>query len=116
MAFSAYRMVYASIWDFRFNHIPLLRHAPFVYGAGPSSFDGFHDAIFTRKAGWGTSEGSSFGGAPFDAADGPRGTMAPHPEGPGHHSHTHHDANVGSTSSRVQRKPIVGTRHGEQMV
>ncbi|OAL43623.1 acid phosphatase/Vanadium-dependent haloperoxidase [Pyrenochaeta sp. DS3sAY3a] len=116
MAFSSYRMVYASIWDFRFNHIPLLRHAPFVYGAGPSSFDGFHDAIFTRKAGWGTSEGSSFGGAPFDAADGPRGTMAPHPEGPGHHNHTHHDANIGSTSSRVHRKPVVGTRHGEQMV
>ena len=26
MAFSAYRMVYASVWDFRFNHIPLTRH------------------------------------------------------------------------------------------
>jgi diacylglycerol diphosphate phosphatase/phosphatidate phosphatase len=129
MAFSAYRMVsylskstqtcaltynkvYASVWDFRFNHIPLLRHAPFVYGAGPSSFDGFHDAVFTRKAGWGTHEGSSWGGAPGDAADGPRGTMAPHPDGPvgtGHHAHH------GSASSRVNRKPIAGTRHGEPM-
>jgi diacylglycerol diphosphate phosphatase/phosphatidate phosphatase len=101
MAFSAYRMVYASVWDFRFNHIPLLRHAPFVYGAGASSFDGFHDAIFTRK-----------GGAPGDAADGPRGTMAPQSEGP-HHGHH------GSTSSRVQRKPLgshSNGRHGEQMV
>lgn len=50
-AFSAYRMTYASVWDFRFNHIPLLRHAPFVYGAGPSSFDGFHDAVFHAQ-GW----------------------------------------------------------------
>ncbi|KAJ4376434.1 hypothetical protein N0V83_001718 [Neocucurbitaria cava] len=118
MAFSAYRMVYASVWDFRFNHIPLLRHSPFVYGAGPSSFDGFHDTLFTRKAGWGTHEGASWGGAPFDAADGPRGTMAPHPDGPVHgHGHGHHhDGSMGSTTGRVQRKPIVGDRHGEQMV
>ncbi|KAH8732146.1 phosphatidic acid phosphatase type 2/haloperoxidase [Phaeosphaeriaceae sp. PMI808] len=117
MAFSSYRMVYASVWDFRFNHIPLLRHAPFVYGAGPSSFDGFHDAIFTRKANWGTHEGSSWGGAPFDAADGPRGTMAPQTEGPGHYAQGHHVHD--STGSRVQRKPIGaqhGGAHGEQMV
>jgi diacylglycerol diphosphate phosphatase/phosphatidate phosphatase len=116
MAFSSYRMVYASVWDFRFNHIPLLRHAPFVYGAGPSSFDGFHDALFTRKAGWGTHEGSSWGGAPGDAADGPRGTMGPHPDGPAGHGH---HASHGSTSSRVQRKPVgrmSNDRHGEQMV
>jgi len=123
MAFSSYRMVYASVWDFRFNHIPLLRHAPFVYGAGPSSFDGFHDVVFTRKAGWGTIEGTSWGGAPFDAADGPRGTMAKQADGPighghGHHDHGHHDARA-STSSRVQRKPLGATsngRHADQMV
>jgi diacylglycerol diphosphate phosphatase/phosphatidate phosphatase len=109
MAFSAYRMVYASVWDFRFNHIPLLRHTPFVYGAGASSFDGFHDTVFTRRAGWGTHEGGSWGGAPFDAADGPRGSMMPHPDGP---SHSHHD----STSGRMQRKPVGASRHGEQMV
>lgn len=131
MAFSSYRMVYASVWDFRFNHIPLLRHAPFVYGAGNSSFDGFHDAIFTRKAGWGTLEGSSWGGAPFDAADGPRGTMPAQPDGPAHHNGhgmgtghgvDHHEP--GSASSRVHRKPLGGQghmhspthAHGEQMV
>ncbi|KAL6702778.1 hypothetical protein ACN47E_000962 [Coniothyrium glycines] len=113
MAFSSYRMVYASVWDFRFNHIPLMRHAPFVYGAGASSFDGFHDAVFTRKAGWGTHEGSSWGGAPFDAADGPRGTMPAHPEGP---ATSHHDGMTGSTSSGVQRKPVGAPRHGDQMV
>ncbi|KAK4442751.1 acid phosphatase/Vanadium-dependent haloperoxidase [Podospora aff. communis PSN243] len=49
MAFSAYRMAYASVWDWRWNHIPLNRSAPFNYMAG-------HElglATFTRKAGWG---------------------------------------------------------------
>lgn len=128
MAFSSYRMVYASVWDFRFNHIPLLRHAPFVYGAGPSSFDGFHDAIFTRKAGWGTHEGSSWGGAPFDAANGPRGTMAPqmHPEGPAtgaaSHGIGHHASPAfGTNATRATREPVLeqdrrNGQHAEQMV
>ena len=70
MAFSAYRMVYASVWDFRFNHIPLVRHIPFTYGEGSQAFDGFHDAIWTRQAGWGSRDGGGFGGAPFDVAHG----------------------------------------------
>ncbi|KAK8040756.1 acid phosphatase/Vanadium-dependent haloperoxidase [Apiospora phragmitis] len=49
MAFSAYRMVYASIWDFRFNHIPLNRGTPFPYTGGAE----LAHAMFTRKAGWG---------------------------------------------------------------
>lgn len=58
MAFSAYRMTYASIWDWRFNHIPLNRGAAFSYG-----YQGVEnmDAVFTRKAGWGT-HGSTPGG------------------------------------------------------
>ncbi|KAF2091355.1 putative lipid phosphate phosphatase 1 [Saccharata proteae CBS 121410] len=70
MAFSAYRMVYASVWDFRFNHVPLVRTMPFTYsGAGLQPFDGFHDALFTRKAGWGDQAAlNAWGGAPFDAA------------------------------------------------
>ncbi|QSZ36650.1 hypothetical protein DSL72_006531 [Monilinia vaccinii-corymbosi] len=62
MAFSSYRMVYASIWDWRTNHIPLNRSTPFPgTGAGAE----LEDATFTRQAGWGT-EGygaSGFGGA-----------------------------------------------------
>jgi diacylglycerol diphosphate phosphatase / phosphatidate phosphatase len=50
MAFSAYRMVYASIWDWRVNHIPLNRAVPFT-GAGAE----LEHAVFTRKAGWGMS-------------------------------------------------------------
>ncbi|KAF2133564.1 acid phosphatase/Vanadium-dependent haloperoxidase [Dothidotthia symphoricarpi CBS 119687] len=108
-AISAFRMVYASIWDFRFNHIPLLRHSPFTYGTGAST-DGFHDAIFTRKAGWGSHEGHSLGGAPGDAMDGPHGTMAPTPEGP----FAAHGSSTGRHS--VPRRPVGGDGYGEQMV
>lgn len=49
MAFSAYRMTYASIWDWRYNHIPLHRGqaASFAEGMEGSHFVG------TRKVGWG---------------------------------------------------------------
>ncbi|KAK3307722.1 phosphatidic acid phosphatase type 2/haloperoxidase [Chaetomium strumarium] len=57
MAFSSYRMVYAAIWDWRWNHIPLNRLAPFPYG-GPADLEG---ATFTRRAGWG------YGGGPAGA-------------------------------------------------
>jgi hypothetical protein len=69
-AFSAYRMMYASVWDFRFNHIPLNRNEPFMYGAGGGfgGFNGFHDVVFTRRAHWGTQASLGMGGAPFDAS------------------------------------------------
>ncbi|KAL2137243.1 hypothetical protein VTI74DRAFT_6454 [Chaetomium olivicolor] len=49
MAFSSYRMVYAAIWDWRWNHIPLNRLTPFMYGGGAE----LEGATFTRRAGWG---------------------------------------------------------------
>ncbi|UKZ72567.1 hypothetical protein TrVFT333_000199 [Trichoderma virens FT-333] len=51
MAFSAYRMAYASIWDWRFNHIPLNRGVAFPYTVGNGDL---FDATFTRRVGWGT--------------------------------------------------------------
>jgi membrane-associated phospholipid phosphatase len=51
-AFSSYRMVYAAIWDWRYNHIPLNRGSPFMYGAGGGDVELEH-AVFTRKVGWG---------------------------------------------------------------
>ncbi|CAD6444516.1 2f5a4c19-cbae-4962-b20a-14172f85d918 [Sclerotinia trifoliorum] len=58
MAFSAYRMVYASIWDWRTNHIPLNRATPFPgTGAGAE----LENATFTRQVGWG-GEGYGSGG------------------------------------------------------
>ena len=65
-AFSAYRMVYASIWDFRFNHIPLNRKSSLDYGS--SNMELFN-ACFTREAGWKFGDGV-WGGAPFDSAMG----------------------------------------------
>lgn len=41
MAFSAYRMVYASIWDWQFNHIPLRRGKVFKYENSDESLAGF---------------------------------------------------------------------------
>ncbi|KAI7357058.1 hypothetical protein KC354_g10177 [Hortaea werneckii] len=54
MAVSAFRMVYASIWDYRYNHIPLMRHRAMAYDGDPLALDCFHDAVWTREAGWGT--------------------------------------------------------------
>lgn len=54
MAVSAFRMVYAGIWDFRYNHIPLMRHRPMTYDGIPSALTCFHDPVWTREAGWGT--------------------------------------------------------------
>lgn len=71
MAFSAYRMVYASVWDFRFNHIPLSRHVPFAYSKVSSAYDGFNNALWTRKVGWGTYQAGLWGGAPFDVGEAP---------------------------------------------
>ncbi|KAI1271811.1 phosphatidic acid phosphatase type 2/haloperoxidase [Xylaria sp. FL0933] len=57
MAFTAYRMCYAAIWDWRFNHIPLNRSQACMYTA-----DGeLADAVFTRKVGWGVGGPSTYG-------------------------------------------------------
>jgi diacylglycerol diphosphate phosphatase / phosphatidate phosphatase len=88
MATSAYRMVYASIWDFRTNHIPLFRDLAYAYGAGPAGSGGFETAVFTRSGGWGTEE--ALGGAPFDMAYGLRGTLGGNAFGrPGGAGHGH---------------------------
>ncbi|KAH8684033.1 phosphatidic acid phosphatase type 2/haloperoxidase [Ilyonectria robusta] len=58
MAFSAYRMTYAAVWDWRFNHIPLNRGSPFMYAIEGGELT---DAVFTRKAGWGGYGGSITG-------------------------------------------------------
>ncbi|RKU45127.1 hypothetical protein DL546_003975 [Coniochaeta pulveracea] len=49
-AFSSYRMCYASIWDWRINHIPLHRNTPFI----GTNHELAH-TVFTRQAGWGNS-------------------------------------------------------------
>ncbi|KAE9369398.1 putative lipid phosphate phosphatase 1 [Stipitochalara longipes BDJ] len=56
MAFSGYRMVYASIWDWRINHILLNRAVPF-----PGTGAELENAVFTRQAGWGGNGDGQFG-------------------------------------------------------
>lgn len=88
MAFSAYRMTYAAIWDWRINHIPLNRGAPFDFANAELTH-----ATFTRKVGWGTSN-SGLGG---------------------HHGHGHgQNASIGN--SGVSRKPVGSGRGPEAMV
>ena len=113
MAFSAYRMVYASVWDFRFNHIPLVRHVPFTYG-GSAGFDGFRDAMWTRQAGWGDHGSGSFGGAPFDASDKSSGLMG---DGMDMHSRRSNDGRPRQNS--IPRRPVPaspGANRGVEMV
>lgn len=65
-AISAYRMVYASVWDFRFNHIPLNRTMPIEYGSPSMELT---NTAFTTDAGWKYGEGT-YGGAPSDSLKG----------------------------------------------
>ncbi|KAI0131214.1 acid phosphatase/Vanadium-dependent haloperoxidase [Daldinia grandis] len=49
LAVSSYRTVYASVWDWRINHIPLTRGTAFV----PLTSDWeSSDLVFTKRAGW----------------------------------------------------------------
>jgi diacylglycerol diphosphate phosphatase / phosphatidate phosphatase len=90
-AFSSYRMVYASVWDFRFNHIPLHRTTGFTYADGQAEFNGFRDSLWTRKAGWGDMEAGFATGSPGDATAGFGGSSG------GHMRHS------------VMRRPVAGT-------
>jgi len=82
MAFSSYRMVYAAIWDWRFNHIPLHRGSPFPYTAQAE----LANAVWTRKAGWGL-HGAAGHHAEKHAHGHHHGGV--HPEGPGYHTGGH---------------------------
>ncbi|KAJ6263665.1 hypothetical protein Dda_2234 [Drechslerella dactyloides] len=68
-AFGSYRMVYAAIWDWRYNHIPLPRgHDGISFGKN-MGYGGFENAVFTRKAGWGNfvegvGAGAAYAGHP----------------------------------------------------
>ncbi|RSM14991.1 hypothetical protein CEP52_001008 [Fusarium oligoseptatum] len=93
MAFSAYRMTYAAVWDWRYNHIPLNRGAPFMYTDGRAELI---DAVFTHRAGWGAHGGSAHG----YKGDG----------GEGMHGNGYHH------SSHIPRRPVGNGARAEDMV
>ncbi|KAI6780790.1 uncharacterized protein J7T54_001098 [Emericellopsis cladophorae] len=96
-AFSSYRMVYAAVWDFRFNHIPLNRRAPFMYTVEGAELA---NAVFTRHAGWGAT---GLGGG--------LGHGVGHGHGHAHgHSGTHPDGYNGHNGALIPRR-AVGARH-----
>ncbi|KAF4428884.1 diacylglycerol pyrophosphate phosphatase DPP1 [Fusarium acutatum] len=97
-AFSAYRMTYAAVWDWRFNHIPLNRGAPFNYSMSGAELV---DAVFTRKVGWGSHGGSSLG----------------HGHGHGLKSDgSEHMHGNGYNNGSIPRRPVGTGARGEEMV
>lgn len=98
MAFSAYRMTYAAIWDWRYNHIPLNRTVPFNYGGSGVELG---DAVWTRKVGWASGGGNGFG----------HGHQGHHGE-----KYSSNDYGVGGANGAGagagHRKPVSGTATG----
>lgn len=105
MAFSAYRMTYAAIWDWRINHIPLSRGVPFNF-ANPE----LAHTTFTHRAGWG--RGTTSGGSATSGAYGDK--TAAVGIGNGHHQHqphlhggvAHGPDGINVTSGVSSRKPV----------
>ena len=55
IAFMVYRVCYAAVWDWRYNHIPLRRDRVFEYALAPEVMG---RALFMRKLGWGRKRGA----------------------------------------------------------
>lgn len=54
VAFMSYRVCYAAVWDWRYNHVPLTRNSPFDYAAAASLAPEYLErAVWARKLGWG---------------------------------------------------------------
>lgn len=108
MAYSSYRMTFAAVWDYRYNHIPLNRLAPFDYAGQDVDLA---DAVFTRKAGWG-----HFGGVTGGKG---HGHMNSHRNGfvNGHAaSNGYGDVNgYGANGEQIPRRPV-GAHASEHMV
>lgn len=72
MAILSYRMCFASVWDFRWNHVPLLRGArsgeavEHGFGYSLDEMRQWSGGCATRRAGWGVAHGV-FCGAPGDS-------------------------------------------------
>ena len=63
VAFMSYRVCYAAVWDWRYNHIPLTRNRVFDYAAaavaaGPEYTE---RAVWVRKLGWGRRRRAGYG-------------------------------------------------------
>ncbi|KAK4215820.1 lipid phosphate phosphatase 1 [Rhypophila decipiens] len=52
-AFAAYRCLYAAVWDWRYNHIPLKNREALDYAAAALAPEYMERAVWVRKLGWG---------------------------------------------------------------
>lgn len=96
-------MMYAAIWDFRFNHIPLSKRHAFLYHAGDGKYASFYDAVATRKAAWGTQGMYCLSGAPNDVWQYQGGGKATQLDG--HASSDDQEKRTSLDSGMVRRKP-----------
>ena len=85
MAFASYRVMYAAVWDWRYNHIPLRRAEVFkyVHDIGPDHTDRH---VFVRRLGWGrrqrgVARSSRGPGSARSSATYGRGGSGPSPDG-----------------------------------
>ncbi|KAH7108055.1 acid phosphatase/Vanadium-dependent haloperoxidase [Auriculariales sp. MPI-PUGE-AT-0066] len=67
-AFVAFRQTFASVWDFRYNHLLLPRGGATFFEYGWSADARSADLPFTRRGGWGIGAREAMNGAPFDAS------------------------------------------------
>jgi len=111
MAILSYRMCFASVWDFRWNHVPLRRGAnrgrEEVMGLGYTEHEmlGWCGGCATRRAGWGVATGNICGAPGDSSAFFASGITPDHREG--------FPMTIGSSSSNGSRAvefPVHGRR------
>ncbi|TGZ81712.1 hypothetical protein EX30DRAFT_318855 [Ascodesmis nigricans] len=67
MSILAYRMCFASVWDFRWNHVPLIRGAEWpTLTYSEEEMVAWSGGVATRRGGWGVPGRGRVGGAPGD--------------------------------------------------
>lgn len=112
MAILSYRMCFASVWDFRCNHIPLPRNREIpAFGYGIEELEDWSGCVATRKGGWGVATSyyrkGRLWGAPGDcsgfAVSSPIGDRNSR-EGIHHHRHQQPDAAESSSRRSSSRR------------
>lgn len=106
MAFASYRICYAAIWDWRFNHIPLTRTERFGYDR-----EEMERAVWIQKLGWGRDKERGHGhvGREKRLSERARG----HGAGSSNGVVNGHVSSLGEPS---RPRPVEGRLRGDEMV
>lgn len=105
-AFASYRCLYAAVWDWRFNHIPLMNNAPLDYTAAAALTPEYTErAVWVRKLGWGRRRKvKSAVTAP--GVLGRKGTTSPHGIASARSSNTYTTRNARNPSPKSSQPPV----------